>query len=120
MERRFPGLPLVLGGFSFGSVMAARVAASDARVRGLFVLGFPVSRLTDLSYLASIRAPRLFVQGADDVFGSGEALRALVEPFPERRTLVVIPGADHFFTGHLDSVQAAVAAWAAERHWQAP
>jgi alpha/beta superfamily hydrolase len=118
MEGRFPGLPLILGGFSFGSVMATRVAASDTRVRGLFVLGFPVSRLGDVSYLASIRVPRLFVQGAADMFGSGEALRALVEPFPERRTLVVIPGADHFFTGHLDSVQAAVAAWAAERHWE--
>jgi uncharacterized protein len=118
MERRFPGLPLVLGGFSFGSVMAARVAASDTRVRGLFVLGFPVSRLIDVSYLASIRVPRLFVQGAGDMFGSGEALRTLVEPLPERRTLVVIPEADHFFTGHLDSLQSAIAAWAAARPWE--
>ena len=120
MEGRFSDLPLILGGFSFGSVMAARVAASDARVRGLFALGFPASRLTDVSYLASIRAPRLFVQGAGDVFGSGEALRALVEPLPERRALVVIPEADHFFTGHLDSLQAAIAAWAAGRPWETP
>jgi alpha/beta superfamily hydrolase len=118
MEGRFPGLPLLLGGFSFGSVMAARVAASDERVRGLFVLGFPVSRLTDVSYLGSIRVPSLFVQGAGDVFGSGQAVRALVEALPERRTLVVIPGADHFFTGHLDSLQAAIATWAARRPWE--
>jgi hypothetical protein len=120
MEGRFPSLPLILGGFSFGSVMAARVAASDPRVRGLFVLGFPVSRLTDVSHLASIRVPRLFVQGEADMFGSGEALRALVEPLPERRALVVIPGADHFFTGHLDSLQSTIVAWAAARPWESP
>ena len=35
LERRFPGVPLVLGGFSFGSVVALRVAARDA-VFGVF------------------------------------------------------------------------------------
>ncbi len=48
MARRFPDLPLVLGGFSFGSVVAARVGAVDARVRALFLMGFPVLRVEDL------------------------------------------------------------------------
>jgi len=118
MERRFPALPLVLGGFSFGSVMASRVAASDARARAVFVLGFPASRTTDTAYLASIRVPRLFVQGEDDVFGRGDAIRALVEPLPQPRSLVVVPNADHFFTGKLDALQEAVAAWATTRPWE--
>ena len=42
MEDRFPGLPLVLGGFSFGSAVALRVAARDARVRAVFALGYPL------------------------------------------------------------------------------
>jgi uncharacterized protein len=120
IEGRFPGLPLLLGGFSFGSVMALRVAAADARVQGVFAMGFPLSRVSDVSYVSSIRVPRLFVQGAGDVFGSGEALRTLVEPLPEKRTLVVIPDADHFFTGHLDALQAAIEGWAATRPWESP
>jgi alpha/beta superfamily hydrolase len=118
IARRFPSLPLLVGGFSFGSVVSSRLAAADARVGALFVLGFPVSRITDPSFLASILAPRLFVQGEHDVFGGDHPIRDLVEPLPQPRTLVVVPGADHFFTGHLDAVQTAVAGWAASRPWQ--
>jgi len=32
---------------------------------------------------------------------------------------VVIPGSDHFFAGHLDRLQEAVASWTAERPWEA-
>jgi alpha/beta superfamily hydrolase len=30
---------------------------------------------------------------------------------------VVVPGADHFFSGHLEPLQAAVAEWSAARPW---
>ncbi len=108
MQARFPGLPLVLGGFSFGSVVALAVAAGDARVRAVFALGCPL-QMADPGLLGRVAQPRLFVQGENDAFGSGEALRALVEPLPPPRELVVVAGADHFFTGHLDALQAAVA-----------
>jgi alpha/beta superfamily hydrolase len=119
MERRFAGLPLVLGGFSFGSVVAARVAAADPRARALVLLGFPVVRVDDLAFLDEIRVPRLFVQGAGDAFGMGDAMHALVAPLPPPRDLVVVPEADHFFTGKLDAVHEAITTWAARRPWQA-
>jgi len=118
LERRFPAEPLLLGGFSFGSVMALRVAVRDARVRAVFALGFPLVRFGDASVLRGPSQPRLFVQGERDPFGSGEALRALVEPLPPPRELVVVPGAGHFFDGQLDAVQEAVAGWAARRPWR--
>lgn len=118
MERRFPALPLILGGFSFGSAMAARVAGGDARVRACFLLGFPVVRFAELAFLATIRVPRLFVQGDRDSFGSGDAIRAVVEPLAPPRSLVVVSEADHFFTGKLDAVNQAIAAWAASRPWE--
>jgi alpha/beta superfamily hydrolase len=117
VQARFPGLPLVLGGFSFGSVVSLAVAARDARVRAVFALGLPL-RMADPAVLARVAQPRLFVQGEDDAFGRGEALRVLVEPLPAPRELVVVPGADHFFTGHLDALQGAVAAWAGTRPWE--
>jgi hypothetical protein len=118
LARRFPGLPLVLGGFSFGSAMALRVAARDARPRAVFALGFPAAMVTDPAFLHAVRAPRLFVQGERDGIGPPERLRALVEASPEPRRLVVIPEADHFFTGKLDALGAAIGEWAGERPWQ--
>jgi hypothetical protein len=119
MGRRFPGRPLMLGGFSFGSVMALRVGLSDARVRAVFALGFPARHVPDTSFLDGSRIPRLFVQGERDEFGPEATIRALVEPLPPPRELVVIPESDHFFSGHLDALQEAVRAWAARRPWEA-
>jgi alpha/beta superfamily hydrolase len=117
VERRFPGLPLVLGGFSFGSTMALRVAGSDPRPRAVLALGFPMRMLDDTAFVGAVRVPRLFVQGEHDQFGGAAEIAALVDPLPAPRSLVVVPGADHFFSGQLEQLQAAVADWAAARPW---
>jgi hypothetical protein len=133
MQDRFPGLPLVMGGFSFGSAVALRVAARDARVNVVFALGYPLllsfrgtpggpvpgnpPGWQTHEHLAQARQPRLFVQGENDEFGPGEALRALVLELPPPREIVVIPGADHFFDGQLDALQGAIADWAERRPW---
>lgn len=119
MERRLPGAPLLLGGFSFGSAMAARVTIDDARVKAVIVLGFPITRLDSTANLARIRQPRLFVQGSDDEFGPGPAIRALVASLPEPKRLAIVEGADHFFTGRLDELQAPIEDWASTRPWEA-
>ena len=118
LERRFPGLPLIVGGFSFGSSMALRVAARDARPRAAFALGFPAGMLTDTAFVAAVRVPRLFVQGERDTIGPPDVLRRVVESSPEPRRLVVIPDADHFFAGRLDALEEAIGGWADERPWQ--
>src|SRR5688572_24981642 len=66
MARRFPGLPILLGGFSFGSSIAVRVGCGEPRVRALLVMGFPAAMLKDASFLAACTQPRLFVQGEND------------------------------------------------------
>ncbi|MFN8095672.1 MAG: alpha/beta fold hydrolase [Vicinamibacteria bacterium] len=120
MERRFPGMPLVLGGFSFGSAMALRVAAGDARVRAVLAMGYPLRRGADTAPLGAVAQPRLFVQGDEDEFGPAEEIRAVVEPLAPPRELVVVTDADHFFTGRLDLLHAAVLDWARRRPWEAP
>lgn len=117
-RRRFPSLPLVLGGFSFGAVVSARLASAEARVGAVFLLGFPAARVNDATFLSAVHAPRLFVQGERDVFGGAEVMRRLVDPLPEPRSLVIVPEADHFFTGKLDALHAAVARWAGTRPWE--
>jgi alpha/beta superfamily hydrolase len=119
LAARYPGLPLVIGGFSFGSVIALRLAARDARVSSVFALGYPLTRFGDVPSLQAPRQPRLFVQGEHDAFGPADKLRPLVEALPPPRELVVVPGADHFFTDELDALEAAVGDWAARRPWDA-
>ena len=117
LARRFPSLPLVIGGFSFGAHVALRVALRDERVRAAASLGLALAHIDDLSFLAQLSKPRLFVQGGRDEFGGADRIRAVVEPLPEPKSLVVVEGADHYFTGRLDEVHAAVAGWAATQPW---
>jgi alpha/beta superfamily hydrolase len=124
MARRFPGRPLVVGGFSFGAAVGLHVGADDHRVGAVFVLGCPAT-FTDPTAvvgqpppLDAGGKPRLFVQGENDPFGSGNALRALVGPWPERRSVVIVPGANHFFDGRLDEMQGAICTWAETRPWE--
>ena len=98
--------------------MALRAGCADARVRALIALGFPMTMVKDPSFLDTCTRPRLFVQGANDVFGPGPVLRDSVAKLPEPKTLVVVPEADHFFSGHLEPMQEAVRAWAATRPWE--
>jgi hypothetical protein len=120
MRRRFPSLPLILGGFSFGASMALRVACAERDPSALFALGLPLRMMPDAAFLQTCNAPRLFVQGERDEFGGADQMRELVAGLPEPRSLVIVPGADHFFGGHLDELQEAVASWAAARPWTAP
>ena len=118
LRRRVPGVPLVLGGFSFGSAVALRAGRVDESVEAVLALGYPASMFTDHAHLDGGGRPRLFVQGEHDRFGTGETLRSLVEPLPGPRELVVVPGADHFFGGHLDALQSAIDEWAGRRPWE--
>jgi alpha/beta superfamily hydrolase len=118
MQERFAGQPLVLGGFSFGSAMALRVAAKDDRVRAVVALGFPSSMSTALESFDARGRPLLFVQGERDTLGPAAALRETVTAMPEPRQIVIVPEADHFFTGQLDALHDAVSAWAGRRPWE--
>lgn len=118
LERRYPGTPLVLGGFSFGAAIALRLVARDPRPRAVFALGFPRSLMPETAALAEIRIPRLFVQGERDEFAGGAELRQLVASLPAQPRLEVVAGADHFFTGQLDRVQQIVSDWIGSRPWQ--
>jgi len=118
MQRRFGALPLILGGFSFGSVVSLRIGARDGRVRALFALGFPLSTLPDTAFLEAIRRPCLFVQGEHDEFGPADRVREAATRVLGS-SLCVVAGADHFFTDHLPELQGAVASWASRRPWEA-
>lgn len=119
LAREFPGRPILLAGFSFGAWVGLRVGCADERVTELVGLGIPVND-SSLSYLKTCAKPKLILQGNRDQFGSRERVEALVAEIPEPKRVVFIEGGDHFFTGHLPEMVAALNAWLAERHPELP
>ncbi len=111
----FPGLPLLLAGFSFGSWVGLRAGCEDSRVAELIGIGVPVSD-SDFSYLAGCKKPKLFVQGSKDQFGALDRVKTLVASLPGDNQLIVVNDADHFLTGKLDQLGRAITDWLTERH----
>lgn len=109
LEERYPTLPLVVGGFSFGSMVGLSVGVEDPRVVALMGLGLPVEKSEyDFSYLADTDKPVLVVQGENDEFGAGPVVAEVLRPMGPHITLVRIPGTDHFFADRLDQLREAI------------
>ena len=114
----YPGAPLLLAGFSFGSWVGLRAGCQDTRVTDLIGLGLPVGDLVGdrgFSYLDACGKPKLLVNGEFDQFGPPYKLTALVEKLPPhvktQTSVAIISGADHFFAGHLPDLDRTIAAW---------
>jgi len=112
MADKFPSTELLLAGFSFGSWVGLRVGCQDARVARLIGLGIPVDN-SNFSFMEQCAKPKLFVHGERDEHGAVAKLRELLASWPGENRFVVVPGADHFFTGKLDQLDRAIADWLA-------
>jgi uncharacterized protein len=92
------GLPLVLGGFSFGGYVASRAAlqlTGDAAPERLVLVGPATSRFD----MAPVPADALVIHGeVDDVVPLSSVLDWAR---PQHLPVVVVPGVGHFFHGQL-------------------
>ncbi len=105
-----PGLPLALGGFSFGAYVAAQAAArlaANAPVQRLVLVGPATSRF---EMPATVAPDTLVIHGeADDVV----PLQATLDwARPQVLPVLVLPGVGHFFHGQLPLLKSQVVqAW---------
>jgi alpha/beta superfamily hydrolase len=106
--------PLLFAGFSFGSFVGLKTCCGDERVKGIAALGLPV-RAGDREYryrfLSNCAQPKLFISGAEDEFGSQAEVEAAVAQAMPPAELVMVPGANHFFSGKLEFMQEALNLW---------
>lgn len=125
LEKEY-NLPLVLAGFSFGAAMAlsacattdlnacAAASPSTRKVRALALLGLPIQaedRVYRYPTLKDCLLPKLFLSGANDPYAPAERLAEVAASAAEPKQLVLLPRADHFFTGQLEPMQSALAGW---------
>lgn len=104
----FPDAPLVLGGFSFGSIVALRVGLADPRVKTVIGLGLPANS-ADLSFLEEVDKPVLLIHGSKDDVAPIAPVEELLENASPLVEWHVIEGADHYFYDYLDPLKEAVA-----------
>ncbi len=72
----------------------------------------------DYKYRASLKScniPKLFLSGDRDSFAPATQLAQVAAAAAEPKRLVLIPGADHFFTGQLEPMQHALSGWLKEQ-----
>jgi alpha/beta superfamily hydrolase len=107
LSRRYPGLPVIVAGFSFGAYVGMRVAAVDDRVQAMIGLGVP-ARMFESETLQGCHKPKLLIHGTEDELAPYELTAQWFEQVPAPKSLVAVQGADHFFQGRLDEVQAII------------
>jgi predicted alpha/beta-hydrolase family hydrolase len=127
-DARWPGLPLLAGGKSFGGRMTSTAAAERPLdgVVGLVLVGFPLHPAgrpgtERAQHLSSVSVPMLFLQGTRDALAGLDLLRPVLSDLGPAATLHVEDDADHGFhvrkrTGRDDdgvrrSMATAVRAW---------
>ena len=113
LKREFH-LPIVFAGFSFGAATGLKAACPDQDVEAVISIGTPKqadNRVYNYDFLRQCGKPKLFISGDQDQFASPEELNELVESVAPPKELVMIPGGDHFFAGHLEEYRTAIEAW---------
>jgi alpha/beta superfamily hydrolase len=107
LRARYPQLPAMIAGFSFGSRIALRIGAQRPDLKKIIAAGFPTV-YKDRTYLDPCLVPRTFIHSTNDEFGPVEELRAVVAELAGPPELVFIPSKDHFFVDALDAFEQAV------------
>jgi uncharacterized protein len=97
-----------LAGYSFGAWVNA-LACPDRPATGRMVMVAPPVNFLDFDPVVSLPALALVIAGDRDEFGSADRTRTMVSNWNAGAALEVISGADHFFWGYLDRVEAIIA-----------
>lgn len=116
-QSRWGGLPLALGGFSFGAYVQTRVAArladSITPPGRIVLIGTAAGEVTGARSYTTLPVPKdsLIIHGERD---ETVALANVMEwAEPQELPVVVVPGADHFFHGKLHIIRSII-----ERAWR--
>jgi len=105
---RFGEIPVVLAGFSFGSYIQTRVAATISAER-MVLVGPAATRIG----AATVPADTIVIHGEEDDVVPLAAVLAWARP--QELPVVVFPGCGHFFHGRLPQLQRTIAGMWQER-----
>ncbi len=103
MRQQYPGLPVALSGFSFGTVVQAqlqqRLTAQDTPAERLVLVGTAAGKWT----IPEVPANTILIHGEQDE--TIPLSDVLDWARPQDLPVIVIPGADHFFHRKLQHIK---------------
>jgi len=106
LSNEYPGLPLWVGGFSFGAYIALR-AQSERSVKRLVTVAPAVEHFDTVPIELPV-CPWLLIQGDADEVVSSQAVLEWTNKLPHPPSLAVLKGAGHFFHGRLNELRQTV------------
>lgn len=110
LRGRVGGLPIVLGGYSFGAMVALQVAARDAVVTRVIAVAPPLA----MGEMAVPAQPTLLLAGDRDTYCPPSAAKSFATRLAAGSATRILAGADHFLAGHELAMVAAVRDFAGE------
>ena len=108
-KERYPGLPIIGAGFSFGSNIGLRVAAKDKVFERFIAAGLPADR-GGFEYLAKCQTPKIFIHSTNDEHGSRENMEKVFAAAAEPKLIEWVDAEDHFFAHRLEQFEQKVIA----------
>jgi alpha/beta superfamily hydrolase len=114
LAARHPGSRRWAAGFSFGSWVASRLAASEPSIERLLLIAPPVHTQT-FEEMRTLTIPKVIVQGLGDEICRPENLVRALPAWAGPKRLIEVPEASHFFDKQLAELAQAVQAGMAER-----
>lgn len=107
LRARYPELPILAAGFSFGSRVALRLASQEQMIQRAIAVGFP-TRIAERDFVSDVRVPKYFVQSTQDEFGPRADFTRFFDSMPEPKHLDWVEASDHFFKDALDPFEAVI------------
>lgn len=114
LRTRYPSLPAMVAGFSFGSRVALRLSSQEPVIRRVFALGFP-TRIPERGYVYHVDVPKAFIHSTIDEYGPRPEMEEFFKTVQEPKEIHWIEAGDHFFTGALDKLEAVIQSLGAKR-----
>ena len=97
------GIPILIGGKSFGGRMSSQLAANEvlSNVEGIIYFGFPLHAIGKpgidrAAHLSEIKQPQLFLQGTRDTMAEVSLIKKVCKKLKKAK-LELIDGGDHSF-----------------------
>ncbi len=104
LRQRYPDLPLLAAGFSFGSRIALRLAVNESGVQRVIAVGFPTT-YPNRQYVYDVRVSKYFVQSTHDVHGPRPEFAAFYASLAEPKRMDWVESIDHFFKDNLQGYE---------------
>ena len=107
LQARYPQLPVMVAGFSFGSRVALRLSSQEPALKRVIAVGFP-TRVPQRDFVYHVEIPKYFIHSTLDEYGPRPEMEEFFASVAQPKEIRWVPARDHFFTGALDVFEGVV------------